>query len=287
MNISIIKVIIKLFIFIPFCIMCIGCGTTQSRLFSYKTQNPSLLIASEYGAIVKSGGLLNLPIILMYNEPENAEKAQFLYDSNDAITFKFIYSYDKSGDLVEGSIYNSNGKKISNVVYEYDSQNRLIKKLCYVDSVLSIYSKYKYNDLSQRISGEAYLSDDDLISKVEYKYNRKGRLSEAFEYGNEGKLYSKYTYTYGFDGRLKKAIKTNRKNKLEKYCLYEYRKPKLVKETLYDSSVEMEKYITYSYYSKSSLLDKIYIFSKIPAIPFMDEQEERDEYRKNYKILQY
>ena len=93
---------------------------------------------------------------------------------NALFNYKYLYSYDEKGQLLEWLAYRGNGA----FFFKYD---------------------FKYDDKGNKTEWIRRAAGGSVIGKVIYKYDAKNNLVEETEYDKDGNIKATYTYSYNFD----------------------------------------------------------------------------------------
>jgi hypothetical protein len=165
----------------------------SKRLYKYDSTKNILIF--EYNPIEK----LKQKIIIKLNENNN-ELENCCYDENDKILYKWVYTYDKIGNIIDFKNYNENRLSL-NYKTIYNNQNQEIFSKWYNNLLLDCYSFTFYfknkiinivynNNGSRRIKNIYYLDkngnkvkhEEYLFNKTIYKYELMRLEEDKFDY---------------------------------------------------------------------------------------------------------
>ncbi len=206
----------------------------EGRLVVEKWLNPN-------GVVVNSR-------ILEYNNQTGKLENIIWYRGEHLLRSKYIYTYDRSGNLEEEqwltpfdeiqtrTVYNYRGERLKEAV-KYDRNDNLIST-----------AKYSYEDdkLSELIETDR---QEKLISHHRYLYNGDGNLIEEHWLNEDGEITTKRLFSYE-NGVLMNQTEY-RNNEFFHLVVYEYDSNGLmINETWYLENEEplLENVYTYDYY---------------------------------------
>lgn len=138
------------------------------------------------------------------------------YNSDLSLNTKFVYTYNKKGELIEMIEYTEYGNHrvtykyensyvVEERIYHYDGDSNLIAKwnnkyngnnYLIKRSGSKYYWIYEYDENNNKIEESYYSSDGELDIKLTYKYDTKRNLIEESTYNSNGSLERKLTYIY-------------------------------------------------------------------------------------------
>ena len=111
------------------------------------------------------------------------------------------YKFNDKGMIVEECEYDENGVLDYKYIYTYDGNGNLMDKSEYDDGMLDYKCIYTYDGNGNLIEESGYDEDGALYSKYIYTYDDMGCLIEESKNIEEGVDYS-YVYIYDANGML-------------------------------------------------------------------------------------
>jgi len=151
------------------------------------------------------------------------------YSNKESIREKIISEYDSNGSIKEDNVFNSDNSLKFRRIYTCDNKGvKVSEKLYYSDGSLSETVNFKYND-NAKLTEERIINSDgilhfiniyeydnkciivtfllsnvdnfkkDLNHKTRYKYNKQGDCIEEIGYHSDGSIRILYKYKYQYD----------------------------------------------------------------------------------------
>ncbi len=104
------------------------------------------------------------------------------YNSNNELQYKTEIIYDTNDFITQKRIYSNYSKTISNrELYIY--YNDLLIEIRHLDKSSNVYANdvFKYNELKQKIQ-EINIEKNSIVSKYQYEYNKQNLISKKSEF---------------------------------------------------------------------------------------------------------
>lgn len=163
------------------------------------------------------------------------------------MTGKWIYDYDKNGNLTTCEVIGRSGKMQRKYVYKYDRQGNEIKKVWY-SSTGAMYREYITNYQGEApVSYVVHDGDGVIIDSSVYE-TRNNQIQSETLYSRVGDSISERKYNYTYTNNIL-TEKYERSATGVKVCdSYKYdSKGRLLQEKLYDNKGELMFHYEYSY----------------------------------------
>jgi len=157
---------------------------------------------------------------ISYEYINNKKSEENHFDTNDNLTYKKIWKFDKKENITELAEYKSNGNLISKTNYlynqvgeekeinTYDSNAKLLSKRIYeydygdnfkiveiksydAEDSLTYKAVTKYDSNDIRIESQSWNQKDD-VKKWKYKHDKNGNMVESYREDEDAKVTWKY-----------------------------------------------------------------------------------------------
>lgn len=133
---------------------------------------------------------------------EHIWEDDFNYEYNTHRTFKFVYSYDSTGNCIEYKYYVNETSETPYITTfnTYDSKGNLIECKDY-NNIFDTFSKHIYTyDSKGNCNEYRYYNEDELVFRSVRTYDSNGNCLEDVRYDVGGEIIWKYTFRFDSDG---------------------------------------------------------------------------------------
>ena len=121
-------------------------------------------------------------------------------DNKSRPQFNYTYMYDDKGNEIERAIYDHNDKLMQRTIFTYDDKGNITEMIEYdTQGALSQKETYKYDDKGKKVEQQGYNLNGSLAYTFKYFYNPKGELIETRTFNQRGDLTSKLTQHFKVD----------------------------------------------------------------------------------------
>lgn len=170
-------------------------------------------------------------------------------------------SYNENGDLIEETDQSSNGIVIGRFVYKYDRIGNLVEKQSYNSESLEDRNCYKYDNSGHLIEESLYKSNNSLLLKIICRYNNKGQQIERDSYRSDGNLFIRTVYRYDNQGNEIEEINYDQENHLDSKTSFKYdSKGNKIEENIYNSDDNLFRKYSFRYDKNSNLIERCIYF---------------------------
>ena len=160
------------------------CQEGFDELLTYNYNNYGKVNRIQTNHACDDNQYFNFPIYFYYDSIGNLISKIAMFRDTTKVFYKNIYSYDKSGNLIENKYFfaEKDSLPLSSVrQYEYNTQNKMsLSKWIFSPSNIdsASYSYYENGHLKEKVTFPKYSDQYEYKRWVKYYYDSKGNIIE-------------------------------------------------------------------------------------------------------------